>query len=71
MPCGRVAHPDEYRAALLELTELDPDLAPTVNIPMWFRGGRPGSLRSLGAKMASDGLVKQEPDAAAAIYTES
>ena len=25
----------------------------------------------LGAKMASYGLVKQEPDAAAALYTES
>jgi hypothetical protein len=29
------------------------------------------SLRFLGAKMASYGLVRQEPDAAAAVYTES
>jgi CelD/BcsL family acetyltransferase involved in cellulose biosynthesis len=29
------------------------------------------SLRFLGAKMASYGLVTQEPDAAAAVYTES
>jgi hypothetical protein len=29
------------------------------------------SLRFLGAKIASYGLVKQEPDSAAAVYNES
>lgn len=71
--CARyiAANPDEYRAALPELTRLEPDLASTVNVPTWSERLDLDSLRFLGTKMVSYGLVSQEPDAAAAVYTDS
>ncbi|MPZ85202.1 MAG: nitrate ABC transporter substrate-binding protein [Actinophytocola sp.] len=64
-------HPDEYRAALPDITKLAPDLAPTVNIPRWGERVDLGSLRFLGEKMATYGLVEKEPDVEAAVYTAS
>jgi NitT/TauT family transport system substrate-binding protein len=62
-------HPDEYRAALPAIAKLQPNLAPTVNIPVWAERMDIESLRFLAGKMVSYGLVRDAPDADAAVYT--
>jgi hypothetical protein len=42
-----------------------------VNIPVWSEWVDLDSLRFLGEKMVGYGLVEQEPDAEAAVYTGS
>jgi NitT/TauT family transport system substrate-binding protein len=64
-------HPDEYRAALPTIAKLSPDLAPTVNIPVWGERVDIESLRFLGDKMMSYGLLRDAPDVNAAVYTSS
>jgi NitT/TauT family transport system substrate-binding protein len=62
-------HPDEYRAALPTIAKLPANLAPTVNIPVWAERVDVESLRFLAGKMVSYGLVRDTPDAGAAVYT--
>jgi NitT/TauT family transport system substrate-binding protein len=62
-------HPDEYRAALPAIAKLRPDLAPTVNIPVWGERVDMESLRFLADRMVSYGLVRDAPDVDAAVYT--
>ncbi len=61
-------HPDEYRAALPAIAKLQPNLAPTVNIPVWAERVDIESLRFLAGKMVSYGLVRDAPDTDAAVY---
>jgi NitT/TauT family transport system substrate-binding protein len=61
-------HPDEYRAALPDIAKLSPDLAPTVNIPLWGERVDLESLRFLADKMVNYGLIRDPPDVDAAVY---
>jgi NitT/TauT family transport system substrate-binding protein len=61
-------HPDEYRAALPEIAKLQPDLARTVNIPVWSERVDTDSLRFLADRMTSYGLLRNPPDIDAAVY---
>lgn len=61
-------HPDEYRAALPTIAKLQPDLARTVNIPVWSEKVDTDSLRFLADRMTSYGLLHNPPDINAAIY---
>ena len=60
---------DEYRAALPTIAKLQPDLAPTVNIPVWSERVDTDSLRFLGDRMTSYGLLRNAPDIDAAVYS--
>jgi NitT/TauT family transport system substrate-binding protein len=62
-------NPDEYRAALPEITKLDPALAPKVNIPVWRSSMDMESLRFFADRMVRYGLVATAPDVDAAVYT--
>lgn len=61
-------HPDEYRAALPEIARLPPNLAPTVNLPVWAERLDVESLRFLGDRMVKYGLLTEPPDAEAAFF---
>jgi NitT/TauT family transport system substrate-binding protein len=63
-------HPDEYRAALPDLAKLRPDLASTVQLPVWAERVDLESLRFLGDRMVSYGLLDEAPDTDAAIHAE-
>lgn len=62
-------NPDEYRAALPAIAKLSPELAPTVNIPVWGERVDIESLRFLAEHMVSYGLLDELPDVDAAVYT--
>ncbi|HEV2783477.1 MAG TPA: ABC transporter substrate-binding protein [Actinophytocola sp.] len=62
-------HPDEYRAALPAIAKLNPALAPTVNIPVWSERVDVDSLRFLGDKMVSYGLLRDPPDVNAVVHS--
>lgn len=62
-------HLEEYRAALPTIAKLTPDLAPTVNVPVWHEQVDMESLRFLADRMVSYGLVREPPDVDAAVYT--
>jgi NitT/TauT family transport system substrate-binding protein len=63
------AHSDEYRAALPAIVNLSPDLAPTVNVPVWRERVDVDSLRFLADKMVSYDLIRNAPDVNAAVHT--
>jgi NitT/TauT family transport system substrate-binding protein len=62
-------HPDEYRAALPAIAKLSPELAPTVNLPVWSERVDVESLRFLADRMVRYGLVRDAPDVNASFYT--
>lgn len=62
-------HPDEYRALLPEIAKLPANLAPTVNLPVWPQQVDLESLRFLGDRMVSYGLLPNPPDITAAVHT--
>jgi NitT/TauT family transport system substrate-binding protein len=62
------AHPDEYRAALPRLTNIQANLAPRVNIPVWGPSIDMASLDFFADRMVRYGLVKTKPDVNAAVH---
>ena len=61
------AHPDEYRAELPEIANVQSDLAAKVNIPVWGQSVDKSSLDFFAERMLRYGLVKAKPDVDAAV----
>jgi NitT/TauT family transport system substrate-binding protein len=61
------ANPDEYRTALPRLTNVQAQLAPRVNIPVWAPRLDADSLEFFADRMLRYGLVKTKPDVTAAV----
>ncbi len=60
-------NPDEFRAALPEIAEMEPKLARAVELPEWKERVDPDAVDQVAEAMVRFGLVDEKPDATGAI----
>jgi NitT/TauT family transport system substrate-binding protein len=64
-------NPDEFRAALPEIAEMDPGLADAVELPVWKERVDRGAVERVAEAMVLFGLVDEKPDVAGAIAEDA
>lgn len=62
------ANPDEFRDALVDLANLEPDVAAVVNLPPWGGPVDVPSVELIGELMVQFGLIDQVPPVDEVVY---
>lgn len=63
------SNPDEFRQALIDIADLDPDVAEAVNIPPWGGPVDVESVQLIGDLMVQFGLLEEVPSIEDVVYT--